>query len=207
MNLIQEEDKMKKAASLLGLAIVALMWALPAAYASEGEYVGADACGKCHKKKDQGEQLQIWEKSKHSKAFEVLGTDKAKEAAKKLGVTTDPQKSPECLLCHTTGYGAKKFDKKFKAEDGVQCEACHGAGGEYKKKKTMQAIWEESGKDNKGDSPTAKKTGFVFANEDTCKTCHSPERTFNGKTFKNPSYQDFNYKERLDEIKHPVPDK
>jgi len=42
---------------------------------------------------------------------------------------------------HTTGYGSapEMFDAKFKAEDGVQCESCHGAGSEYKNMKVMKS--------------------------------------------------------------------
>ncbi len=58
----------------------------------------------------------------------------------------------------------------------------------------------------KGDSPTAHETGLHFPNEDTCKQCHVPEITRDGKTYKNPSYEDFDFKERAKEIEHPVPD-
>ena len=42
----------------------------------------------------------------------------------------------ECLKCHATGAGSdpKLNDKKF-TTDGVQCEACHGAGSKYKSAK------------------------------------------------------------------------
>ena len=189
----------------LAALILLVGWA-PVASAGP-EYIGVNACSKCHKKADQGEQFKIWQKSGHSKAFEVLGTPKAKEAASKIGVSGDPQKTEACLVCHTTGYGepASSFKEKFKIEDGVQCESCHGPGSEYKKKKTMKQIYKENGPDNKGDSPTAKKTGLHFPNEETCKTCHVKERTFKGKTFTNPSFKPFDFKERYEKMKHPVP--
>jgi len=197
-----------KRITFLTMLTVGLMFAMGSpAVAKDPTFVGVEACGKCHKKEKQGEQLKIWEESKHSKAYEALGTPKAKERAAKVGVTGDPQKSEACLVCHTTGYGepAARFDKKFDMKNGVQCESCHGAGSEYKKKKTMQAIYKELGPDNKGDSPTAKETGFVVANSETCKTCHTEERTFKGKTFKNPSFEPFDFDKRYDKIKHPVP--
>ncbi len=199
---------MRWAFAALVTATALLALALPGTVsAKEAKYVGVKSCGKCHKKEKQGEQLRLWQESKHSEAFEVLGTPKAKEAAATVGVSGNPQKLEECLVCHTTGFGEpkKRFRRRFKMEDGVQCEACHGAGSEYKKKKVMKKIWEESGPDNSNPSPTAEKTGMLFGNEETCKRCHTQELTLNGKTYKNPSYKDFNYEERLKDIAHPVP--
>jgi len=198
---------MKRFFTVLCLAAVAGFLTAPSTGAAENKYVGISGCAKCHKKEKQGAQLKIWQDSKHAEAYKALGTAEAKKRAKTVGVTGDPQKSEACLICHTTGYGSPKsqFDKKFKISDGVQCESCHGAGEKYKKKKIMKAIFDESGRDNKGDSPTAKKTGLIFPDENTCKTCHAKEITFNGKTYKNPSYEEFDFKKRQDEIKHPVP--
>lgn len=191
--------------SILFMAALMLS-APPQGQAKEPEFVGAKACGKCHKKDKEGRQLGIWEESKHAEAYKTLGTPKAKEAAQKVGVSGDPQKSESCLVCHTTGFGADdRHDRKFDMKDGVQCESCHGAGGEYKSKKTMQKISEERGPDGKGKSATAEKTGLIIPDENSCKTCHSPERTFNGKTYKNPSYKEFDFKKYFDKIKHPVP--
>lgn len=189
------------------LAAAFLVSTAPQVQAKEAEYVGVKECAKCHKKEKEGEQFPIWEKTDHAKAYKTLGTPKAKEAAQKIGFSGDPQKSEACLVCHTTGHGLpdSRFEKKFAMEDGVQCEACHGPGSEYKSKKTMKAIAEERGPDGKGNSATAKKTGLVIPDEKTCKECHSPERTFNGKTYKNPSYKDFDFKKNYEKIKHPIP--
>lgn len=199
---------MKYALALFSVLLVAAWLGGPSqqARAAEPEYVGVKACSRCHKKDKDGKQYPIWQKSKHSKAFSTLGTAEAKTAAQKVGVSGDPQKSEACLVCHTTGYGAAKsrFHKKFEMEDGVQCEACHGAGGDYKSKKVMKAIAEERGPNDKA-SPTAKKVGLIFPDENTCKRCHSPEIKFNGKTYKNPKYKEFDFKKMFDKIKHPIP--
>ena len=201
---------MKSAIVWGGAILLALLWSAPWAQAKDAEYIGVPGCtAKCHKKEDDGDQRSAWEKSKHAKAFENLGTKEAKERAQKAGVTTDPQKTEACLVCHTTGYGLDKsrFNKKFKMEQGVQCESCHGPGGDYKKKKTMRQIVRERGPDGKGQSATAKKVGLTFPDEKSCKTCHAPETTFNGKTFKNPSWkEDFDFKKAAEKMKHPVPD-
>lgn len=184
-----------------------VFWGVQTANAAEPKFIGVKRCAKCHKKKKDGEQLKVWKKSEHSKAFQTLGTDKAREAAQKIGVSGNPQENPACLVCHTTGFGepASRFTKKFKVEQGVQCEACHGAGEKYKKKKTMKKIAKERGPDKKGVSATAKKTGLVFPDEKTCKRCHAKEIEFEGKVFKNPSFKSFDFKKRFEEIKHPAP--
>ena len=200
---------MKSLPVLAGVVLLLLLWSVPLAGAKEAEFIGVPGCtSKCHKKADEGDQRAAWEKSKHAKAFENLGTQEAKDRAKKVGVTTDPQKSEACLICHTTGFGleANRFGAKFKASNGVQCESCHGAGGDYSKKKTMLQITRERGLDGKTESATAKKMGLIFPDENTCKTCHAPEITFKGKTYKNPSFEEFDFKKQHEEIKHPVPE-
>ncbi len=171
------------------------------------EYVGVKDCRKCHRKKKDGEQFKIWQKSDHSKAFEALASKEAKEKAAELGVSGNPQEAEACLVCHTAGYGEpkSKFRRKFKVSDGVQCENCHGPGSGYKKKKIMKKIYEERGPDKKGASPTAEKYGLTIPDENTCKTCHVKEITRNGKTFKNPSYKPFDFAKMVKKIEHPVP--
>lgn len=191
---------------LLGLALAVLPFAVQAA---EPRFIGVKSCVKCHKKEKQGNQLSIWKKSDHASAYVTLGKKKAKEKAKELGVSGDPQKAEACLICHTTGFGEDpaRFKKKFKMEEGVQCEACHGAGNNYRKKKIMKKIYKERGPGRDGDSPTAKKTGLTIPDENTCKRCHAKEIKWQGKTFKNPSYEPFDFKKRFKKIEHPVPQK
>lgn len=173
--------------------------------AKETQFVGVKNCKKCHKKKKAGAQFGKWAKSKHAKAYELLASEKALDKAKKMGLKTHPQKSLECLICHTSGAGLSKerFAKKFKIEDGVQCENCHGAGSNYKKKKIMKKLREER---KEGGNKLARELGLDYGNEKTCTSqCHQKKLTVNGVTYINPSYKDFNYKERIKEIAHPVP--
>lgn len=125
-------------------------------------YIGAEKCGMCHKKDADGNQLKVWQESKHAKAYEVLKS----EAATKLA-GGDATKTEACLKCHATGAGADASlnDAKFNIEKGVQCEACHGAGSEYKSMKIMK------------DRKAAVENGLVVwadekAIEATCLTCH-----------------------------------
>ena len=53
--------------------------------------------------------------------------------------------------------------KKTEDFDGVQCEACHGAGGDFKKMSIMK------------DVEAAKAKGLVIPTQETCNGCHTGE--------------------------------
>lgn len=152
------------------------------------KYVGAATCGMCHKSDAVGNQLKVWQESKHAKAFATLGTKEAKEIAEKAGVKGDPQKAPQCVKCHVTAFGVDPamLGEKFKMEDGVQCEACHGAGGDYKAIKIMK------------DKKAAIDNGLVIPDEKTCRGCHNEEA---------PTFKGFDFKERWKKIDHKRPEK
>lgn len=153
-------------------------------------YIGTDACGVCHKTEKQGKQLDIWKNSKHSKAYETLLTEEADRIAKSMGESTPASKNEKCLRCHTSGYNvdAKLIGKKFKIEDGVQCETCHGSGSEYKDIKVMKSRGEAI---SKGLIVHEDKLKF-------CTDCHNAE---------SPTFVAFNFEEQWEKIKHYVPKK
>jgi len=151
-------------------------------------FVGAEVCGACHKTEKQGNQLGIWKESKHAKAFEVLKSEQANEIATKLGHKTPAVETEACLKCHVSGYNvaAEMKQAKFKMEDGVQCETCHGAGSEYKSLKIMK------------DRNESVAHGLIVHEkmEDYCTGCHNPE---------SPTYKPFEFAAQWEKIKHPVP--
>lgn len=157
-------------------------------YPSKPSYVGVKVCGMCHKKEDVGQQLKIWESSKHSQAYKTLKTEKADKVAKDKGFKTKAVETKECLKCHAIGYDANKslIGEKFSIEDGVQCETCHGPGSEYKSKKVME------------DRKLAIVNGLILYDkpEELCKKCHNEE---------SPFYKEFNFKEMWAKIKHDKP--
>jgi hypothetical protein len=157
---------------------------------TEHSYVGVSTCGMCHKSEKQGSQLSIWEGSKHSQAYLALKTEKADKIAEEKGFKTKAVETPECLKCHASGYNvdASLIGEKFKVEDGVQCETCHGPGSDYKSMKVMK------------DKQEAIKNGLkIYDNiEEFCITCHNAE---------SPTYVEFNFEESWAKIKHNVPEK
>jgi len=156
---------------------------------TEHGFIGTSACGMCHKTEKQGNQLSIWQGSKHAQAYTTLQTEKADQIAKEKGFQTKAVETPECLKCHASGYNvdASLLGEKFKMEDGVQCETCHGAGADYKSKKVME---------NKEE---AVKNGLkVYEKmEDLCISCHNAE---------SPTYVDFKLDEYWAKIKHTIPE-
>lgn len=88
-----------------------LAWASPENN-PKAKYVGAEACRRCH-----GAEFKQWhDKTRHAHAWQNL-----QQRARYFW--------PECVSCHTTGYG---YESGFSVKDlttalrNVQCESCHG---------------------------------------------------------------------------------
>lgn len=180
------------------LVALALVFASAASSAQEHKYVGVKKCRSCHKKAAIGNQYGVWEESKHAKAFEALASEKAKELATAAGVE-NPQSDERCLKCHVTAYGApaELLGLKFEANLGVQCEACHGAGMDYSKKKIMI------------DRDLSLANGLVIPNEETCTRCHSDQSpTWDPERYTRPdgSKVGFDFDQAFEKIAHPVPE-
>ena len=173
--------------------ILVLTLVLAFSMQAENKYVGAKKCMACHKaEKLGGLAYAVWEKSAHAKTYQTLLGDEAKKIAKEKGLKAAPNESPECLKCHVTGGGiAKNVDAGFKKEEGVTCEACHGAASGYlmlHNKKT------------EADKEKAKAAGFVklVKDEKSCTTCHNSE---------SPKFKGFKFEEMWAKIEHKLPPK
>ena len=172
----------------------------------EPEFIGAKKCKMCHNKAATGKQYSIWTEAKHSKAFELLGTDSAKAVAAKLGIK-DPQTNGKCLKCHSTVYkwtdslvsniGVKKNGKpRITAAEGISCESCHNAGSLYQKKKTMK------------DFDKSVQAGMNPHPEENCVKCHNSDNpTWNPKKYilKDSTTTGFDFDQAWEKIKHPNP--
>ncbi|MCH7819465.1 MAG: cytochrome c family protein [Candidatus Marinimicrobia bacterium] len=158
---------------------------------SKHKFVGVAKCKMCHKKEKKGLQYEIWKESGHSKAYDVLATPEAKELAEKNGII-DPQKDSKCLKCHTTGHDAppELKGKKYKLSEGVGCESCHGAGGDYYKSKVMKGL--------RNGTVDPITVGLIIPNEETCTQCHNADDIM-------PIKEEFNFKKMWAKIAHPIP--
>lgn len=96
-----------------------------------GSYTGYAVCVNCHEV-----EYDQWNTTAHAYAFASL-----------KGRNQDY--NPECIPCHTTGFG---YTGGFETPDrtsemaGVQCEMCHGAGAEHSENQTipLRTISEET---------------------------------------------------------------
>jgi hypothetical protein len=186
---------------ILALLPIALLLIPVGAPAKDHKFTGVKKCRSCHKKDDIGNQYKAWQESKHATAFETLASDQAREWAAERGID-DPQKADECLKCHSTAHGVpdKMVSIKFDRTAGVQCEACHGAGKDYAKRRIMFDP-------DRLDLALAK--GLVPQTEEVCITCHNdespawdPERY----TLSDGTKVGFDYDQAVEAIAHPVPE-
>ena len=86
--------------------------------ATGGMYVGSVSCKGCH-----AEAYAIWKQSKHAHAYQTL-------------VSHGHAADPECLTCHTVGFGFQTGFVNVEATPNlpnVGCENCHGVGGNHVK--------------------------------------------------------------------------
>ena len=112
---------MQKRTTFSAVVVVAILAAagIYVSYAAEApadaEYVGSKKCRLCHLK-----EYKTWQGTAHASNFETL-----------IG---DERKDPDCLKCHTTGYGkAGGFvsEEESAHQASVGCESCHGAGSAH----------------------------------------------------------------------------
>ena len=179
----QKEKVMKR--HILLLVCCALLIGV-VVQADDHAYAGLKKCKMCHKGDSKGNIYETWEVSSHAKAYATLGEEAAKEVYAKLGKTGNPQEDPECLNCHVTGYGEDaSLTEKVVKEEGVMCESCHQAGGDYWKKAVMS------------DREQALANGLNPDPKSACVKCHNE---------KSPEYKEFNFEERWAKIKHSRPE-
>ncbi|MCI0449039.1 MAG: cytochrome c family protein [Chlorobi bacterium] len=157
---------------------------------------GVEKCGECHKLKMLGNQLEVWQNSAHAKAYKSLLSEKASEFTAKNNLEL-PADNKVCLKCHTTEHFLKDFDKQpgYKTDEGVGCEACHGAGSKYSPAELHK------------EEEQFKKFGGIVGSEETCLKCHSPKGNKEQKVMENVcpfQLEDFVYKPALEKIKHLV---
>lgn len=99
-------------------------------------FEGVASCGgtTCHGRLEadgkivRQDELARWQEAStqggaHSRAFTILSGTRARQITATLGLG-EPSAAPACLGCHATPATAR--GPRFRASDGVGCEACHG---------------------------------------------------------------------------------
>lgn len=77
------------------------------------------------------DEYVIWSRHDvHSQAFATLLNDDSKRIAKSLGISA-AHESNVCLDCHTDNVAEQKRGPRFRLDDGVGCESCHGGAEHY----------------------------------------------------------------------------
>ena len=124
---------------VLGTGFLAAVWigAWSLAFAAES-FVGAATCATCHPA-----QATAWKADAHARATSDLPQAKRQDT--------------RCLGCHATDARAGAYE--------VQCETCHGAGGNYAKLFVMK------------DRELAKALGLKSGDMSTCRVCHAGQGT------------------------------
>ena len=123
--------------------------------ATGGMYVGSASCKGCH-----AEAYTIWKQSKHAHAYQTL-------------VSHGHAADPECLTCHTVGFGFQTGFVSIETTPNlpdVGCENCHGVGGNHVKN---------------------PQKGYGQVTKADCLTCHTAQNS-----------PKFNYEVYLPRIRH-----
>ncbi|MDP2304389.1 MAG: cytochrome c family protein, partial [Pseudomonadota bacterium] len=115
-------------------------------------YATAAACTSCHR-----ERFNSWAFDPHARAYEAL-------------LPRKEELNPECVACHTTGWGQPGGNASLTAAamrtwKGVQCEGCHGPTAGH---------------------PQRAEVVPLAVTEATCLTCHDAANSpqFNFETYR-----------------------
>jgi hypothetical protein len=87
------------------------------------EYVGSEKCKSCHQ-----HAYDIWKTTPHSHAYAAL------EDKEKKNPPSNRQFDPECIVCHTVGFGYQTGyvnEQRTPKLKNVGCEACHGPASRH----------------------------------------------------------------------------
>jgi hypothetical protein len=123
--------------SALTALIASAAWAQPLPYQAKGQHLGVVNCASslCHGSvsswKDspilQNEYITWSRVDKHStRAYQVLLEERSQRIVRNLGLKEPAQRVKLCLDCHAHNPAPAQRGERFKLEDGVGCEGCHG---------------------------------------------------------------------------------
>jgi hypothetical protein len=144
---------------------------------AHAKYLGVASCSSsnCHGSvapRNASNVLQneysTWTKhDAHAKSWLSLTSADSKKIGEHLGIE-NPEQEPLCLKCHATYVKDQALqDDKFRIEDGVGCESCHGAAEHYISTHTEQGATHEANLKNGMADLVSPSTRASF-----CLSCH-----------------------------------
>ncbi len=180
-------------------AVLVVVAGVSAAEESRHTYVGVAKCKRCHGKELYGDQASVWRTGPHANAYASLASEKSIEIARERGLQGSPQELDECLDCHVSAHGvdSRRFKYDLDSGDGVQCESCHGAGADYRKRSIMS------------DRDKAISKGLVAEPDAVCGSCHNEKSPFwdpERYTLADGSTAGFDTEQAMKKILHLIPE-
>ena len=131
--------RLRKAVACAGVG-AAVGAAVPATAIADGEYLGVGSCSSpvCHGAVSQRDGTRVlqneyftWsEHDAHAGAYDLLTNRQSQRIAANLGLG-NAHEADVCLDCHATNVPAAARGERFQIDDGVSCEACHGAAKDW----------------------------------------------------------------------------
>lgn len=135
--------------ALNALLVCAFMAHSAICFADNSKYMGVGSCSSsnCHGSVTASGTANIlknefytWYKfDKHAKSFNVLLSPESKKIAFHLGIA-NPAEDQTCLNCHATNAPSALRGERFRLDDGVGCESCHGASESWLATHTEKSI-------------------------------------------------------------------
>jgi hypothetical protein len=129
------------------------------------KYIGTERCTDCHIAAGK-----VWAKTPHSHAYKTL-----------VDAThpSNRQYDPECIVCHTVGFG---YQSGFRSEKetpkllNVGCESCHGPGSQHANDPNNEALHAQMNPWKAPENETPEqKTRRTVRIGDFCQKCHDAE--------------------------------
>ncbi len=85
----------------------------------------------------QNEYTTWLRQDKHARAYALLLNEQSRSIAAKLGLKQPAHQAKECLDCHTDNTPAARRGERHPVAEGIGCESCHGAAGNWIKSHTV----------------------------------------------------------------------
>jgi uncharacterized CHY-type Zn-finger protein len=169
----------------VAIAIGIIAWLTQDEHGESTRFIGSKRCKTCHETNSSGEQYKIWLNSAHSNAYKSLFSKVAKDF-----IALKQMDSSNCYKCHTSVSHKPLNEYELKlADDGVSCEACHGAGSRYSTFEIMQ------------DSLAFEMNGGVRGSLEDCYSCHAKD--INNKEVCPFQKSNFSAEKEWLKIQHP----